>query len=42
MSSANNVRDMVDTVTHTGEQMSADLIVKTLLGGINRRLDRRS
>ncbi len=34
------VRDMVDTVPYTGD-MSADFVVKTLLGGINRRLDHR-
>lgn len=35
-----DIRDIVDTVPYQGE-MTADLIVKTLLGGINRRLDRR-
>ncbi|OCF43858.1 hypothetical protein I317_02301 [Kwoniella heveanensis CBS 569] len=42
LSSAHGVRDIVDTVLYTGEDMSAGLIIKTLLGGINRRLDRRS
>lgn len=42
LAAAHGVRDMVDTVLFTGEEVSADLIVKTLLGGINRRLDRRS
>ncbi|WRT69644.1 uncharacterized protein IL334_006633 [Kwoniella shivajii] len=42
LASAHGVRDIVDTVPYTGEDMSAGLIIKTLLGGINRRLDRRS
>nr|XP_019043602.1 hypothetical protein I302_08182 [Kwoniella bestiolae CBS 10118]OCF22532.1 hypothetical protein I302_08182 [Kwoniella bestiolae CBS 10118] len=42
LSSTHGVRDMVDTVLYNGEDMSAGLIIKTLLGGINRRLDRRS
>ncbi|KAK8849640.1 hypothetical protein IAR55_004975 [Kwoniella newhampshirensis] len=42
ISAAHGVRDMVDSVPFTGEEMSAGLIIKTLLGGINRRLDRRS
>lgn len=35
------VRDMVDTL-HYSREMTSDLIVKTLLGGINRRLDQMS
>jgi hypothetical protein len=35
------VRDMVDTLHYSGE-MTSELIVKTLLGGINRRLDTMS
>ncbi|WVR08112.1 hypothetical protein IAU60_005158 [Kwoniella sp. DSM 27419] len=42
LSSAHGVRDMVDTVLYAGEEMTAGLIIKALLGGINRRLDRRS
>ncbi|WWD04534.1 hypothetical protein V865_002604 [Kwoniella europaea PYCC6329] len=42
LSAAHGVRDIVDTVLYNGEDMSAGLIIKTLLGGINRRLDRRS
>ncbi|KAK6908528.1 hypothetical protein L486_01820 [Kwoniella mangroviensis CBS 10435] len=42
LSAAHGVRDIVDTVLYDGEDMSAGLIIKTLLGGINRRLDRRS
>lgn len=41
LSSAHGVRDMVDTVPYNGEAMSATLIVKVLLGGINRRIDRK-
>jgi hypothetical protein len=41
LAETHGVRDMVDTVPFTGEGMTADLIIKTLLGGINRRLDRR-
>lgn len=42
LSSEHGIRDMVDTVPFSGEEMNAGLIIKTLLGGINRRLDRRS
>lgn len=42
LSSEHGVRDMVNTVPFSGEKMNAGLIIKTLLGGINRRLDRRS
>jgi len=35
-----DIRDIVDTVPYQGE-MTADAIVKVLLGGINRRLDRK-
>jgi hypothetical protein len=41
LSAAHGVRDMVDTVPYRGEAMTSDLIVKVLLGGINRRIDRR-
>jgi hypothetical protein len=40
LSEVHGVRDMVDTIPFSGEGMTADLITKTLLGGINRRLDR--
>ncbi|TXT12838.1 hypothetical protein VHUM_01239 [Vanrija humicola] len=42
LAAAHGVRDMVDTVPYNGEEMSAKLIVKVLLGGINRRLDRKT
>lgn len=42
LSSEHGIRDIVDTVPFNGEEMNAGLIIKTLLGGINRRLDRRS
>lgn len=32
---------MVDTVPYNGQELSANLIVKVLLGGINRRIDRK-
>jgi hypothetical protein len=38
---AHGVRDMVDTVPYNGQELSANLIVKVLLGGINRRIDRK-
>ncbi|BEJ00399.1 hypothetical protein CcaverHIS631_0502560 [Cutaneotrichosporon cavernicola] len=41
LAAAHGVRDMVDTVPYNGEELTSDLIVKVLLGGINRRLDRR-
>lgn len=34
------IRDIVDTTPYTG-QLSAELIIKILLGGINRRVDKR-
>ncbi|WWC92752.1 uncharacterized protein L201_007711 [Kwoniella dendrophila CBS 6074] len=36
------IRDMVDTVPYCGKELTAEIIVKTLIGGINRRMDRRS
>lgn len=36
-----NIRDIVDTTPYTGGSLSADIIIKILLGGINRRVDRR-
>lgn len=41
LSSRHGIRDMVDTVPYQGE-MTAELIIKVLLGGINRRLDRKA
>ncbi|OSD04552.1 hypothetical protein PYCCODRAFT_1354384, partial [Trametes coccinea BRFM310] len=35
------VRDIVDTTPYLGGRLSADTIIKILLGGINRRVDRR-
>ncbi|KAF8608938.1 hypothetical protein BDV93DRAFT_531191 [Ceratobasidium sp. AG-I] len=34
------VRDIVDTTPYTGSQFNTELLVKILLGGINRRVDR--
>jgi len=43
LSESHGVRDMVDTVPYSGEgsQLTPDILTKILLGGINRRLDRR-
>ncbi|KAI9064812.1 hypothetical protein FKP32DRAFT_1568950 [Trametes sanguinea] len=35
------VRDIVDTTPYLGGRLSADTIIKILLGGINRRVDKR-
>jgi len=35
------IRDIVDTTPYTGGELSAEVIIKILLGGINRRVDRR-
>ncbi|CEL61071.1 hypothetical protein RSOLAG1IB_04311 [Rhizoctonia solani AG-1 IB] len=34
------IRDMVDTTPYTGSEFNTELLVKILLGGINRRVDR--
>ncbi|KAI0776169.1 hypothetical protein BD413DRAFT_649630 [Trametes elegans] len=36
-----HVRDIVDTTPYIGGRLSADTIIKILLGGINRRVDKR-
>ncbi|EPQ27614.1 uncharacterized protein PFL1_04752 [Pseudozyma flocculosa PF-1] len=41
LSKEHGIRDMVDTVTYSSMALNADLIIKALLGGINRRLDRK-
>lgn len=41
LSQAHGVRDMVDTTPYIGGQLSAEVLIKILLGGINRRVDRR-
>ncbi|TYJ57809.1 hypothetical protein B9479_001419 [Cryptococcus floricola] len=41
LSETHQIRDIVDTVPDSGQEMTAQFIIKTLLGGINRRLDRR-
>ena len=35
------VRDIVDTTPYLGTQITASVIIKILLGGINRRVDRQ-
>ncbi|WWC65789.1 uncharacterized protein I303_108411 [Kwoniella dejecticola CBS 10117] len=41
LSDKHDIRDMVDTVPYSGQQLTAEMIVKTLIGGINRRMDRK-
>lgn len=41
LSEVHGVRDIVDTVPYVG-QVDAPFIIKTLLGGVNRRQDRRA
>jgi len=42
LSSKHGVRDMVDTVLYQQDEgINAKVIIKALLGGINRRMDRR-
>jgi len=41
LSGAFGVRDMVDTTPFLGVSLTADVLLKILLGGINRRVDRR-
>ncbi|WVQ79241.1 hypothetical protein IAT38_001337 [Cryptococcus sp. DSM 104549] len=36
-----DIRDMVDTVPYLGRELSGELIMNVLLGGINRKLDNR-
>lgn len=42
LQSQHSCRDIVDTVPYSGMTLNPELLVKALLGGINRRLDRRS
>lgn len=42
LSRVHKTRDLVDTVPYSGLALSADGLIKALLGGINRRLDRKS
>ena len=35
------VRDIVDTTPYLGSKVNAEIIIKILLGGINRRVDRK-
>ncbi|KAI1796108.1 hypothetical protein LXA43DRAFT_937673 [Ganoderma leucocontextum] len=41
IASDQGVRDIVDTTPYLGGQLNAETIIKILLGGINRRVDRR-
>ncbi|KAG8683307.1 hypothetical protein FRC09_016163, partial [Ceratobasidium sp. 395] len=40
LAQVHGIRDMVDTTLYTGSQFNTELLVKILLGGINRRVDR--
>ena len=41
LANRHNIRDMVDTTLYTGQRLTTDLLGKILLGGINRRVDRK-
>jgi hypothetical protein len=41
LANKHNIRDMVDTTLYTGQRLTSDLLGKILLGGINRRVDRK-
>ncbi|KAF9226915.1 hypothetical protein BS17DRAFT_776332 [Gyrodon lividus] len=41
LSGSHGVRDIVDTTPYLGIDLTAEMLVKILLGGINRRVDRR-
>ncbi|KAG8773475.1 hypothetical protein FRC12_002517 [Ceratobasidium sp. 428] len=40
LSVRNNIRDIVDTRPHAGRPLTPELLIKMLLGGINRRVDK--
>lgn len=41
LSKEHNIRDMVDTVTYSGLELSPDSLIKAALGAVNRRYDRK-
>ncbi|KAH7930625.1 hypothetical protein BV22DRAFT_1000161 [Leucogyrophana mollusca] len=41
LGSTRGVRDIVDTTPYFGTQLTAEMLIKILLGGINRRVDRK-
>ncbi|KAF8528847.1 hypothetical protein BU17DRAFT_19257, partial [Hysterangium stoloniferum] len=41
LASRHNVRDMVDTTLYSGQSLTAELLGKILLGGVNRKVDRQ-
>ncbi|KAF8592573.1 hypothetical protein K439DRAFT_1504014 [Ramaria rubella] len=41
LANRHNIRDMVDTTLYTGESLTTELLGKILLGGINRRVDKK-
>jgi len=36
-----DIRDIVDTTPYLGTEITAEMLIKVLLGGINRRVDRK-
>lgn len=40
LAATHGARDIVGTIPYTGEAMTAEFIIKTLLGGADRRRDR--
>lgn len=41
LSNKHNIRDMVDTTLYSGQRLTAELLGKILLGGVNRRVDKK-
>jgi hypothetical protein len=41
LANKHNIRDMVDTTLYTGQSLTTELLGKILLGGINRRVDKK-
>jgi len=41
LSAKHGIRDMVDATPYTGQNLTAEIVTKILLGGINRRVDKR-
>ena len=42
LSGTHGVRDMVDTVPYSGSSLTADYLLKVVLGSVNRKLDRKA
>lgn len=41
LANKHNIRDMVDTTLYSGQSLTTELLGKILLGGINRRVDKK-